>query len=166
MGHWVTTNIWHIVGIMVPDIHAKFHNQPFIMRQAIWWHTGTCKSSVIIIFRLSCVLYFAVDIRDVPVEHNWQYFILSLYCISEINSNSCLRTDSHTIKPPTAGVQLVGHTSTKLLLFDFVCGLVQINIGVRANIHLGGQTEWWTQIVFTRPPPSRPPPPRLVRLCK
>ena len=34
--NWVTTKIWHIVGIMVPDIHAKFHNQPFIMRQAIW----------------------------------------------------------------------------------------------------------------------------------
>ena len=23
---------------MVPDIHAKFHNQPFIMRRAIWRH--------------------------------------------------------------------------------------------------------------------------------
>ena len=23
---------------MVPDIHAKFHNQPFIMRQVIWRH--------------------------------------------------------------------------------------------------------------------------------
>ena len=25
---------------------------------------------------------------------------------------TCLRTDKHTIKPPTDGVQLVGHTST------------------------------------------------------
>ena len=33
--NWVTTKI---VGIMVPDIHAKFHNQPFIMRRAIWRH--------------------------------------------------------------------------------------------------------------------------------
>ena len=33
--NWVTTKIWHIVGSMVPDIHAKFHNQPFIMRRAI-----------------------------------------------------------------------------------------------------------------------------------
>ena len=23
---------------MVPDIHAKFHNQPFVMRRAIWRH--------------------------------------------------------------------------------------------------------------------------------
>ena len=38
LGHWVTTKIWHIVGIMVPNIHAKFHNQPFIMRRAIWRH--------------------------------------------------------------------------------------------------------------------------------
>ena len=38
LGHWVTTKIWHIVGIMVPDIHAKFHNQPFIIRRAIWRH--------------------------------------------------------------------------------------------------------------------------------
>ena len=27
-----------MVGIMVPDKHAKFHNQPFIMRRAIWRH--------------------------------------------------------------------------------------------------------------------------------
>ena len=26
--NWVTTKIRHIVGCMVPDIHAKFHNQP------------------------------------------------------------------------------------------------------------------------------------------
>ena len=38
LGHWVTTKIGHIVGIMVPDIHAQFHNQPLIMRRAIWRH--------------------------------------------------------------------------------------------------------------------------------
>ena len=41
---------------------AKIHNQPFIMRRAIWRH-----------------------VRG--------------------------HTDTHTIKPPTAGVQQVGHTS-------------------------------------------------------
>ncbi len=49
---------------MVPDIHAKLHNQPFIMRRAIWRHV---------------------------FGHRL--------------------THTHTIKPPTAGVQLVGHTS-------------------------------------------------------
>ena len=53
---------------MVPDIHAKFHNQPFIMRRAIWRH-----------------------VRG--------------------HTDSLSHTHSHTIKPPTAGVQLVGHTS-------------------------------------------------------
>ena len=35
LGQYITTNIWHIVGIMVPDIHANCHNQPIIMRRAI-----------------------------------------------------------------------------------------------------------------------------------
>ena len=51
---------------MVPDIHAKFHNQPFIMRRAIWRHVFGHTDSL-----------------------------------------------THTIKPPMAGVQLVGHTSTR-----------------------------------------------------
>ena len=45
---------------MVPDMQAKFHNQPFIMRRAIWRH---------------------------------------------------VRGHTHTKKPPTADVQLIGHTS-------------------------------------------------------
>ena len=49
--------------------------------------TGTCKSFVIIIFLLS-ILYFACSIRDVPVERNPQYYILSLYCIFRIKLNS------------------------------------------------------------------------------
>ena len=32
-----------------------------------------------------CVLYIACSIRDVPVERNPQYLILSLYCIFRIN---------------------------------------------------------------------------------
>ena len=54
---------------MVPDIHAaKFHNQPFIMRRAIWRHVFG-------------------------------------------HTDSLTHTHTHTIKPPTAGVQQVGHTS-------------------------------------------------------
>ena len=34
----IFTSFRLIVGSMVPDIHAKFHNQPFIMRRAIWRH--------------------------------------------------------------------------------------------------------------------------------
>ena len=49
------------------SVHAKFHNQPFIMCRAIWRH----------------------------VTQTYTY------------------THSHTNKPPTAGVQLVGHTSIK-----------------------------------------------------
>ena len=51
---------------MVPDIHSKFHNQPFIMLRAIWRHV-----------------------------------------FGHIDS----LTHSHTIKPPTADVRQVGHTS-------------------------------------------------------
>ena len=35
LGHH--NNLTHF-GIMVPDIHAKFHNQPFITHRAIWRH--------------------------------------------------------------------------------------------------------------------------------
>ena len=70
---WVTTKIRHIVGGLVPDIHATFHNQPFIMRRAIWRHV---------------------------LGHTDSY------------------THSHIIEPPTAGVQLVGHTSNTIIIVD------------------------------------------------
>ena len=54
---------WYPTYILV---HAKFHNQPFIMRRAIWRHV-----------------------------------------FGQTNSS----THSHTIKPPTAGVRQLGHTS-------------------------------------------------------
>ena len=54
LGRWVTTKIWHIVGIMVPDIHAKFHNQPFIMRRAIWRLTPiTIKQHTVFLWSIS-----------------------------------------------------------------------------------------------------------------
>ena len=59
----------------------------FLLNNSAALVTGTCKSFVIIIFLLS-ILYFACSIRDVPVERNPQYYILSLYCIFRIKLNS------------------------------------------------------------------------------
>ena len=55
---------------MVPDIHAKFHNKPFIMRRA--------------------------------------YDDMS----ADTQTHTLIHTN--TIKPPTAGVQLVSYTSIRL----------------------------------------------------
>ena len=61
---------------MVPDIHAQFHNESFIMRRAIWRH---------------------------------------------VFGHTDSHTHIHTIKPPTAGVQLVGHTSNIIFTWIFNC---------------------------------------------
>ena len=59
---------------MAPDIQAKFHNQPFVMRREIWRHDFG-------------------------------------------HTDPLTDTQTHTqLKKPTAGVQLVGHTSIRVLL--------------------------------------------------
>ena len=70
--------VYHMIVFCFSYVHAQ---HLYILNQSAALVTGTSRSSVIIIFRLSCVLYFAFSIRDVPVEHNPQYLILSLYCI-------------------------------------------------------------------------------------
>ena len=71
----------HIVGIMVADIQARFHNQPFIMRRA-------------------CLL-----------THILTRIHTRTHARTHTRTHTHARTHTHTIKPPTAGVQLVGHTS-------------------------------------------------------
>ena len=74
----------HIVGIMVADIQARFHNQPFIMRRAIWRH---------------------ICLRTHRLTR------IHTHTHTRIHTRTRTHTHTHTIKPPTAGVQLVGHTS-------------------------------------------------------
>ena len=86
--NWVTGSPpkFDTVGIMVPDMHAKFHNQPFIMRRAIWRHV------------------FGHTLTD-------------------------SFTHSHTVKPPTAGVQLVGHTSINVFIYGACLNAFRLYFG-------------------------------------
>ena len=127
---------------MVPDIHAKFHNQPFIMRRAIWRRVfgQTRRKHDFVLF--NCVTGSPPTFDTLLASRYPTYmqsFIISDSSCAEQYGDICLRTDSlarsltlplshsltrslahslnrslaHslTIKPPTAGVQLVGHTS-------------------------------------------------------
>ena len=70
-----------------------------------------------------------------------QSFIISHSSCAEqygdMSSNTLKHTHTHTIKPPTAGVQLVGHTSINYLLNVFVF--------IRIFSHFCVESMFWTR---------------------
>ena len=101
---------------MVPDIHAKFHNQPFAMRRAIWRHVVGRTQTKLIFFKFNWVTGSPPKFDTLLAS--WYPTYMQSFTISHSSCgeqygdmSSDGLTHSHTIKPPTAGVQVVGHTS-------------------------------------------------------